>query len=145
MPNNGHVLIREAREKGRKTQDQAANACGVSATTYKAWEYGDRRPTLNDVDRLGDFFGDCTLWHRWMLATEPTYAKRYTGAESLMLPISVMRVRHALADVYDYQEAVERDALDGKLDDQKLSTAYRDCLSAAIAKLAEAVQHMTGG
>lgn len=145
MPNNGRFLLREARDKAEKTQNQAADVCSVSLTTYKAWEAGDRAPTMADVDRLGDFFGDRTLWHRWMLETEPSYAKRYTGAECLMLPISVMRVRYALADVLDYQEAIERDAIDGKLDDQQLSESYGDCLRAAIAKLSDAAQHMTGG
>lgn len=145
MPNNGRFLLREAREKAEKTQNQAADVCSVGLTTYKAWEYGDRLPSMADVDRLGDFFVDRTLWHRWMLETEPSYAKRYTGAECLILPLSVMRVRHALADLQDYQEAMERDAMDGKLDDQQLSSAYGDRLRAAIAKLSDAAQHMAGG
>ena len=40
---------------------------------------------------------------------------------------------------------MERDALDGKLDDVQVSAAYRKALSLAIAKLAEAVQYMNGG
>ncbi len=145
MPINGCLLLREAREKAGKTREQAANVCNVSPTTYKAWEYGERKPLMDDVDRLGEFFDDRTLWHRWMLETEPSYAKRYTGAESLNLPLSVVRVRHALADVFDHQEAMERDALDGKLDDIQVAAAYRKALSLAIAKLAEAVQYMNGG
>lgn len=145
MAGNGHVLIREARDAAGFTRDQLAYRVGTSRETIRRWEINESQPTPDDVDHIGEIVGDKTLWHRWMLETEPSYAKRYTGAECLMLPVSIMRVRHALADVLDYQEAMERDAMDGKLDDQQLSQTYADCLRAAIAKLSEAAQHMTGG
>lgn len=145
MAGNGHVLLREARDSVNLTRDQLAFHVGVSRETIHRWESGKNQPTPDDVDRIGEVVKDRTLWHRWMLESEPSYAKRYTGAECLMLPISVMRVRHALADVLEYQEAMERDAMDGKLDDKQLTAAYGDCLRAAIAKLSDAAQHMTGG
>lgn len=145
MAGNGHVILREARDKVGMSRDKLAYQVGTSRSNIQRWECGDSIPTLDDVDRIGEILGDNTLWHRWMLEQEPSYAKRYTGAECLTLPVSVMSVRLALADVLDYQEAMERDALDGKLDNEQLATSYGDCIRAAIAKLAQAAQHLKGG
>lgn len=145
MAGNGHVLLREARDAAGFTRDQLGYRVGTSHETIRRWETGESLPTPDDVDRIGDITGDRTLWHRWMLETEPSYARRYTGAECLEMPISIMRVRLALADVMQYQEVIERDSLDGKLDNRQTAEAYSDCLQAAIAKLSEAAQHLTGG
>lgn len=146
MAQNGPSLLREAREKAGFTREQLAlrMEC-ISVATLKRWEYGESRPDSTDVNRIGEIIGDKTLWHRWMIATDEAYAQRYGNAESLVLPVSIMRVRHSLGKVLAYQEAVERDALDGRMDDQQTAAAYGDCIRAAIAELSDAAQYMTGG
>lgn len=140
-----NIELRRVRESKNYSREKLGNCMGVSADTIRRWEYGESKPEPDDVDRMGEILEDSTLWHRWMLSNVESYAKRYVGAESLALPVSIMRVRHALGEVMAYQDRVERDSLDGKLDDQQTAAAYGDCLRAAIAKLSEAAQHMTGG
>lgn len=143
MAENGHILLREARDLRAMTREQLGWHVGVSHDTIRRWETGESQPTSSDVDRMGEVLRDATLWHRWMLATDPPYARRYGGgAEALALPASFMRVRYAIEDVQTYQNAMERDALDGKLDDPKMKAAYSDCVRAAIASLSEAAQHL---
>lgn len=141
MAGNGHILLREARDARAMTREQLGSRVGVSHDTIRRWETAESQPAPDDVDRMGDVLGDASLWHRWMLESVPSYAKRYEGAETLAMPVSIVRVRHALADVLKYQDAMERDALDGKLDDHSTQTAYSECLKAAIAKLSDAAQY----
>lgn len=146
MTQSGPSILREARETAGLTREQLAMRMEcISVATLKRWEYGESKPDSQDVNRIGEILADKTLWHRWMIATDEAYAQRYGNAECLALPVSIMRVRHALSEVLAYQDCVERDSLDGKLDDHRIATAYADCLRAAIAKLSEAAQHMTGG
>lgn len=143
MAEKGPMILRTGREAANLTRTQLSSRLEcISLDTIKRWEFGESKPTPDDVDRIGEIVGDPTLWHRWMLAEEPSYAKRYSGAEPLALPVSVLRVRHALADVLKYQDAIERDALDGKLDDQRTRDAYMFCLQAAVAKAADVIQQL---
>lgn len=142
MAGNGHILLREARDMRAMTREQLGGRVGVSHDTIRRWETGESQPTPDDVDRMGDVLSDASLWHRWMLESVPSYAKRYEGAETLALPASILRARYAMADVLAYQDAMERDALDGKLDDPGTRIAYSECLKAAIAQLSDAAQHI---
>ena len=55
----------------------------------------------------------------------------------MALPVSVMRNRYTMADVAQLQEAVERDVMDGHIDDQDLSGQYAEKIRALIASLSD--------
>ena len=54
-----------------------------------------------------------------------------------MKSVSVMRNRYTMADVAQLQEAVERDVMDGRIDDQALSGQYAEKIRALIASLSD--------
>lgn len=58
------VLIRDAVEKSGKSLDECARAMGVSADELKAIEFGERAPTLPELEMLA-FYLDVPLEHFW--------------------------------------------------------------------------------
>ena len=60
-----------------------------------------------------------------------------TATADMALPVSVMRNRYTMADVAQLQEAVERDVMDGHIDDQDLSGQYAEKIRALIASLSD--------
>ena len=145
MPKTGMMLLREAREKAGLSQKQLAMRLEcISESTVKRWEYGESRPESADIERIGEIVGDPTLWHRWMEATDEAYAKRYSVQEKLDMPSSIVKVRHAMADIEKLQDAIERDALDGRLEDERMRREYSGKVKMGVASLLWAWQQMMG-
>jgi transcriptional regulator with XRE-family HTH domain len=134
--------LKKAREAAHVTQWQAANACGVSEDLIKRWERGDSKPTPEDVDNLCELYGDPTIWHRWMCSNHDSYRKRYIAVESYSLPAAIMRSRYEIQDVVKMQEAVERDAMTGRIDDPELRTKYRKELEEMVASARDVLDRL---
>lgn len=56
MP-NVHTNVRHVRESAGCTQQSAAAQCGVSPSTWKAWELGHRRPNTDSLVAIAEAFG----------------------------------------------------------------------------------------
>ena len=115
-----HLDLRKAREARGWPRWKLAKETGVSEDTVERWETGKSLPAPDDVDRIGDAVGDSTLWHRWMLSNCDSYRKRYIDATDLSLPVALQRMNFEMQDVQRLYEAVARDALDGRVDNQQL-------------------------
>ncbi len=145
MPKTGAMLLREAREAAGLSQKQLAIRLEcISESTVKRWEYGESHPESADIERIGEILGDPTLWHRWMEATDEAYAKRYSVSEKLTMPSSIVKVRHAMEDIASLQGAIERDALDGSLEDERLKREYSARIKNGVASLLWALQQLMG-
>jgi transcriptional regulator with XRE-family HTH domain len=58
------VLIRDAREKSGKNLEECAKAMGLSSDELNAVEYGDRPPTLPELEIMA-YYLDVPLEHFW--------------------------------------------------------------------------------
>ncbi len=58
------ILIQDAGEKSGKNSEEIARALGISAEELKAMEYGERAPTLPELEMLAFYLG-VPLEHFW--------------------------------------------------------------------------------
>lgn len=119
-----HLDLRKAREARKLTRWQLAAKLGVSEDTLERWETGKQTPTPDDVGRMEDALdARCELlWARWMYSNCESYRER--NPEPRMSPLleAVVSVKFELADVQELSSRLERDAIDGKIDDPRLKT-----------------------
>ena len=137
-------IIAELRLKKGMSQDELAEKVFVTRQAVSRWETGETKPTPEDVDRLGEALSDPLMWHKWMLSNCESYRKRYIGCEDLALLGSVVRNRYALNGVTEMQDAIERDVMDGRLDDKALGDRYAQAIRAAIAALGDTLARIGG-
>lgn len=136
--------LRKARDARKLPRWEVANAVGVSEDTIERWETGKVQPDPEDVDRFAEAVGASGLWHRWMLSHYDSYRKRYRDAVNYALPVAFANLRHQMNDVLNIYDPVERDALDGRIDDPELRACIekevQDIQSAATAFLQALVE-----
>ena len=125
--------LKKAREAQKIPRWKLAAAVNVSESTLERWESGETMPHPDEVDRIADALGEPLIWHRWMLSTYDSYRRRYISSEDYSLPVMAMKLRHEMDDVRALQDALERDAIDGYVDDEPL-------LNRAITELQQMIQ-----
>ena len=125
--------LRKAREAQKMPRWKLAAAGNVSESTLERWESGETMPHPDEVDRIADALGESMIWHRWMISTYDSYRRRYISADDYSLPVMAMKLRHEMDDVRALQDALERDAIDGHMDDEPL-------LNRSITELQEMIQ-----
>lgn len=135
-----NVDLRKARDERDLTRDQLATLCHVSSSTIENWERGISIPGPDDVDNVARALNHPTLWHDWMMSHYTSYARRYQEVMPYELPSAVMSARFELSDVLALQEQVERDALDGKIDDPALKAKYKKEILDAISAFLRVMQ-----
>ena len=147
MPECTGKDLQSARTRAEMTQWQAGNACGVSEHTIQRWESDskDSQPKPDDVDRFAQAVGDPTLWHRWMISHYDSYRRRYIGGgNSAELSSLLSRLRLEMQDMQALYDSVERDALDGRIDDAPLKERCRKELQELIAAGSDLLQKLIG-
>lgn len=142
MANSTENDLRSCRELRDLTQWAAAQAIGISEYTLARWEKGESVPEPDDVWRLEKLYKTPGLWHRWMRAHYESYRAHYPEGMNLALPGSVMNVRYQMMDVLALQDKLERDVLDGHIDDARTCDAYLRELDEMIAAAQVAKQRM---
>ena len=60
--------LKELRIKRNISQNQAAEALGISLRTYQNYEYNQREPNIEMINKLADFYGVTT---DYLLGREP--------------------------------------------------------------------------
>jgi len=115
-----NIDLRKARDDRDFTREQLADMVHVSASTIENWERGISTPNPDDVDNVARALGHPTLWHDWMMSHYTSYARRHRDMKPYALPAAVLSTRHEISDVMALQDQLERDALDGKIDDPAL-------------------------
>jgi transcriptional regulator with XRE-family HTH domain len=88
------VLIRDAREKSGKTLEDCAKAMGLSTAELNAVEYGERPPTLPEIEILA-FYLDIPLEHFW-----DNEILKPTGSDRVVEPEEIKQSRQkAIGDL----------------------------------------------
>ena len=114
-----------ARESAGMYQFQVAHLIHVSEDVVSNWERDITLPTPEQVDALETLYKAFGLWHRWMRSHYPSYRKRYAeNPAGMNAALAVVNAGYQAADVKPLTEALARDLLDGKCDDQSLKAQY---------------------
>ena len=142
MPECTNIDLENARSRRKIPRWKLATILGVSESTIARWENGEVQPEPDDVDRFASAVGDVMLWHRWMLSSYESYRRRYIDAVDQSLPVSIARSRYEMEDVMRLHDRVERDALDGAINDNGLKTLYAKEIKEAIAALSDTLQRL---
>ena len=106
-------------------QHQVARLMHVSEDVISDWETGKTLPHPDQVDKLEELYKAPGLWYGWMRYHIKSFRDRYPeDGGSRELALSRLNAQDEVADRVARQEAVIRDALDGRIDDERSFAAY---------------------
>lgn len=134
--------LRIARKAANIRCWQAANEMNVSESVIARWETDEVEPNPDQVYQLEKLYKAPGLWHGWMRSHYESYREMYPENPNYIAPLAVLNVRHQLADVIALQDDVERDVMDGRLDDPVLKAQYLHELDEAQAAIAKAKEQI---
>ncbi len=117
--------LQAAREAAGLYQYQVAHLMHVSEDVISRWERGETTPTPDQVDELEKLYKAPGLWYGWMRYHHKSFRDRYPeDPGNAALALSMVNAQYEVRDMMQKQEAVIRDALDGKIDDELAFNAY---------------------
>ena len=139
-------ILKAARVKAGLTQLQVASMLSVSVDQVKRMEYGTWIPEMSDVDLLEEQLHEPGLFRRWARAQFPEISKHFGASDGRDYGLlgAIVNTKHQMNDVLALHEKVERDALDGRIDDPILREKYerelqeaRQAIDASLQKIKE--------
>lgn len=138
--------LRKARENANLPRWKASQELGVSEDTLKRWEDPTEKavPTSADVNRMERVYDAPGLWYAWMYSNDEGFRDHFPAVQmDFGQAMAIVNLRHQVADVLALQDAMERDAMDGHIDDIKTKDRYLselDDVQAAIAQLKDKIR-----
>lgn len=135
---NAKYMLQKARNDAHMTRLVASEKLFVSPDQIKRWEDTSlpTMPTSLDVSRMETVYNARNLWHRWMQATDEVYKDHYPyDIPEYPLALAIVNARHQASDVTALADVLERDAMDGHIDNQQL-------LATALHEIKEAREAM---
>lgn len=137
--------LADARKAAGMHQYQVAHQMHVSEDVIGAWEREERDPHPDQVDALEKLY-KTPLWHGWMRYHFKSYRDRYPEtAQDHSLALALINARHQMQDVVSLQDQVERDALDGKIDNRALAQRYVKEMSETVVALQTMIELLQQG
>lgn len=134
--------LKSARMNSGITQWQMAQRVHMSESSIVRIENGEKLPTPDEIDSIADALGDPSIWHQWMISHYDSYRRRYLPTKSLDLPVSLMRTKQELEDVLSLQGRIERDSIDGHIEDSSLKAKYIKEIKEAMSAMADCLQKL---
>lgn len=120
--------LRKAREAAGMSQLEAGEKLGVSDGTIKRWENCEKgqKPSIEDVGRMEAVYNAPGLWYRWMWWNHDSFRDHLPELPDIQpgMLSPVIGIRYEMEDVQQLQNAVERDRLDGRIDDHRAHASY---------------------
>ena len=117
--------LQAAREAAGLYQYQVAHLMHVSEDVISRLERGETYPTPDQVDALEKLYNATGLWYGWMRYHFKSFRDRYPeDPGNAALALSMITAQYEVRDMVQKQEEVIRDALDGKIDNEKAFAAY---------------------
>lgn len=146
MSDTAQQILKAARVKAGLTQLQVAAMLSVSVDQVKRMEYGTWIPEMSDVDLLEEKLHEPGLFRRWARAQFPEISKHFGASDGRDYGLlgALVNTKHQMNDVLAMHEKVERDAIDGRIDDPILRERYekelretRQAIDASLQKIRE--------
>ena len=117
--------LQTAREAAGLYQYQVAHLKHVSEDVISRWERGETKPDPDQVDALEKLYNAPGLWYGWMRFQYKSFRDRYPDDPgNAALALSMVNAQYEVRDMVQKQEEVIRDALDGKIDNEKAFAEY---------------------
>lgn len=118
MPKNGGELLLAARKAAGMTQKQVYMATRISESNLQRWESNNSKPDLEDLYKLELLYHAPGLWSQFLLATSDAYAAHHPVLPQNRVPLAhAVGIGKTTADMLSHQDKVERDLVDGVIDD----------------------------
>lgn len=125
MLEKGGILLLKARNKAGLTREEVYRATHISESNLARWEKGETSPSLDNLYALALTYHDKTLWPAYLWLTEPSYREYHSlPSDARNMLAGVVSIGKELADVMSLQDRVERDMIDGKIDDPATMAEY---------------------
>ena len=135
-----HKDLQHARETAGLYQFQVAALLHVSEDTVSRWERGIQFPTPDQVDELEKLYKAPGLWYGWMRFHHKSFRDRFPENDSgNALALSIVNAGCQIGDVTRLQDAVIRDAIDGKIDNRQGFAEYLKQAKEAHAALSDLI------
>ena len=120
-----HAELASARKSAGLYQHQVARLMHVSEDVVSDWETGKTLPHPDQVSKLEELYKAPGLWYGWMRYNIKSFRDRYPeNPENAALALSMVNAKYQVADLLERQERAIRDALDGKIDDERAFEEY---------------------
>ena len=120
-----HAELASARKSAELYQHQVARLMHVSEDVVSDWETGKTLPHPDQVSKLEEIYKAPGLWYGWMRYNIKSFRDRYPeNLENAALALSMVNAKYQVADLLERQERAIRDALDGKIDDERAFAEY---------------------
>lgn len=120
-----HIELASARKSAELYQHQVARLMHVSEDVVSDWETGKTLPHPDQVSKLEEIYKAPGLWYGWMRYNIKSFRDRYPeNPENAALALSMVNAKYQVADLLERQERAIRDALDGKIDDERAFAEY---------------------
>ena len=120
-----HAELASARKSAELYQHQVARLMHVSEDVVSDWETGKTLPHPDQVSKLEEIYKAPGLWYGWMRYNIKSFRDRYPeNPENAALALSMVNAKYQVADLLERQERAIRDALDGKIDDERAFAEY---------------------
>ncbi len=132
--------LRIARETVKMPRWKVAREMNVSESVVERWESDECTPHPDQVYQLEQLYSAQGLWHGWMRSHYESYRAVYPERREYKLPLAVINMRHQIADIMALQDSVERDVMDGKMDDMQQKAHYRRKIDEAMSALVQVKQ-----
>lgn len=137
MSETAGKLLKNARKSANLTRWQVYQAVQISESVLERWESGVCKPDMEDLYKLEILYHAAGLWYECMQLYSQSFRDHFpTDYKKLTLPISVFNVRLLFEDIMKYQSEIERDIVDGEVDDIERAQEYIKKLEEAISAIA---------
>lgn len=144
MSEKAGVLLKNARKSAGMTRQQVYQVTRISESVLERWESGETVPDLDDLDKLELLYRSPGLWQECLMLYYPSFRRHFPQMVRLDTLPALVNNRHQLQDVLDLNEKMERDALDGKIDDAATKAQYIKECQEARAALTETITRLEG-
>lgn len=125
MSDNAGAMLRTARKTAGMSQTQVYLATRISESNLARWESGESKPNMEDLYKLELLYHSPGLWSRYLRASSPAYAAHHPTAEAVQGKLAqVVRAGMQAGDMQSMQVKVQRDLLDGEIDDAQSWQEY---------------------
>lgn len=144
MSEKAGALLKNARKMAGMTRPQVYQVTAISESVLERWERGETFPDLESLDKLELLYRSPGLWQECLALEYPSFRRHYPEMIRLETLPALVNNRHQLQDVLALNDAMERDAMDGKIDDPAIKARYIKECQEARAALTEAITRLEG-
>lgn len=144
MSEKAGALLKNARKSAGMTRPQVYQVTAISESVLERWERGETVPDLESLDKLELLYRSPGLWQECLMLYYPSFRRHYPEIVKLDTLPALVNNRHQLQDVLALNDAMERDAMDGKIDDAAAKARYLKECHEARAALTETITRLEG-